>query len=248
MIHAKSSREIQYMRDAGRIVAQTHEELAKAVKPGVSTKELDQIAEDYIISKGAEPSFKGYRGFPAAICTSVNHVVVHGIPGLETVKNGDIISIDIGVVINGYHGDAARTIPVGEISATTEKLLQVTEESLYKGIEQAVIGNRLSDISHAVQTHVEGKGFSVVRNYCGHGIGRSMHEEPQVLNYGAPGHGPRLKAGYCLAIEPMVNVGTHGVSVLKDGWTVITNDKQLSAHFEHSVAITEDGPLILTEL
>ena len=248
MIHAKSSRDIQYMRDAGRIVAQTHEELAKAVKPGVGTKELDQIAEDYIISKGAEPSFKGYRGFPAAICTSVNHVVVHGIPGLETVKNGDIISIDIGVVINGYHGDAARTIPVGEISATTEKLLQVTEESLYKGIEQAVIGNRLSDISHAVQTHAEGNGFSVVRNYCGHGIGRSMHEEPQILNYGDPGHGPRLKAGYCLAIEPMVNVGTHGVSVLKDGWTVITNDKQLSAHFEHSVAITEDGPLILTEL
>ena len=248
MIHAKSSREIQYMRDAGRIVAQTHEELAKAVKPGVGTKELDQIAEDYIISKGAEPSFKGYRGFPAAICTSVNHVVVHGIPGLETVKNGDIISIDIGVVINGYHGDAARTIPVGEISATTEKLLQVTEESLYKGIEQTVIGNRLSDISHAVQTHAEGNGFSVVRNYCGHGIGRSMHEEPQILNYGDPGHGPRLNAGYCLAIEPMVNVGTHGVSVLKDGWTVITNDKQLSAHFEHSVAITEDGPLILTEL
>ena len=248
MIHAKSSREIQYMRDAGRIVAQTHEELAKAVKPGVGTKELDQIAEDYIISKGAEPSFKGYRGFPAAICTSVNHVVVHGIPGLETVKNGDIISIDIGVVINGYHGDAARTIPVGEISATTEKLLQVTEESLYKGIEQTVIGNRLSDISHAVQTHAEGNGFSVVRNYCGHGIGRSMHEEPQILNYGDPGHGPRLKAGYCLAIEPMVNVGTHGVSVLKDGWTVITNDKQLSAHFEHSVAITEDGPLILTVL
>ena len=248
MIHAKSSREIQYMRDAGRIVAQTHEELAKAVKPGVGTKELDQIAEDYIISKGAEPSFKGYRGFPAAICTSLNHVVVHGIPGLETVKNGDIISIDIGVVINGYHGDAARTIPVGEISATTEKLLQVTEESLYKGIEQTVIGNRLSDISHAVQTHAEGNGFSVVRNYCGHGIGRSMHEEPQILNYGDPGHGPRLKAGYCLAIEPMVNVGTHGVSVLKDGWTVITNDKQLSAHFEHSVAITEDGPLILTEL
>ena len=248
MIHAKSSREIQYMRDAGRIVAQTHEELAKAVKPGVSTKELDQIAEDYIISKGAEPSFKGYRGFPAAICASVNHVVVHGIPGLETVNNGDIISIDIGAVLNGYHGDAARTVPVGEISAIAEKLLQVTEESLYKGIEQAVIGNRLSDISHAVQTHAEGNGFSVVRNYCGHGIGRSMHEEPQILNYGDPGHGPRLKAGYCLAIEPMVNVGTHGVSVLKDGWTVITNDKQLSAHFEHSVAITEDGPLILTEL
>jgi methionyl aminopeptidase len=248
MIHAKSSREIQYMRDAGRIVAETHAELAKAAKPGVSTKELDQIAEDYIISRGAIPSFKGYHGFPATICASVNHVVVHGIPGLETLKNGDIISIDIGAILNGYHGDAARTLPIGEISETAENLLQVTEESLYKGIEQAVIGNRLSDISHAVQTHVEDNGFSVVRGYCGHGIGRAMHEEPQIPNYGNPGQGPRLKAGYCLAIEPMVNVGTHNVSVLKDRWTVVTNDKQLSAHFEHSVAVTEDGPLILTEL
>ena len=248
MIHAKSPREIQYMRDAGRIVARTHEELAKAAKPGISTKELDQIAEDYIISQGAVPSFKGYRGFPATICTSVNHVVVHGIPSLEIVENGDIISIDIGAILNGYHGDAARTLPIGEISETAEKLLQVTEESLYKGIEQAVIGNRLSDISSAVQTHVENNGFSVVRNYCGHGIGRAMHEEPQIPNYGSPGHGPRLKARYCLAIEPMVNVGTHNVSVLKDRWTVITNDKQLSAHFEHTVAVTEDGPLILTEL
>ena len=242
MIHAKSPREIRYMRDAGRIVAQTHEELAKAAKPGVSTK------EDYIISKGAAPSFKGYHGFPATICASVNHVVVHGIPSLETLRNGDIISIDIGAILNGYHGDAARTLPIGEISATAENLLQVTEESLYKGIEQAVIGNRLSDISHAVQTHVEDNGFSVVRSYCGHGIGRAMHEEPQIPNYGTPGQGPRLKAGYCLAIEPMVNVGTHNVSVLKDRWTVITNDKQLSAHFEHSIAVTEDGPLILTEL
>ena len=195
MIHAKSPREIQYMRDAGRIVARTHEELAKAAKPGISTKELDQIAEDYIISQGAVPSFKGYRGFPATICTSVNHVVVHGIPSLEIVENGDIISIDIGAILNGYHGDAARTLPIGEISETAEKLLQVTEESLYKGIEQAVIGNRLSDISSAVQTHVENNGFSVVRNYCGHGIGRAMHEEPQIPNYGSPGHGPRLKAG-----------------------------------------------------
>ncbi len=248
MIHAKSPRELCYMRDAGRIVARTHEELAKAAKPGIRTKELDQIAEDYIISQGAMPSFKGYRGFPATICTSVNHVVVHGIPSLEIVENGDIISIDIGAILNGYHGDAARTLPIGEISETAEKLLQVTEESLYKGIEQAVIGNRLSDISNAVQTHVEDNGFSVVRDYCGHGIGRTMHEEPQIPNYGSPGHGPRLKAGYCLAIEPMVNVGTHNVSVLKDRWTVITNDKQLSAHFEHTVAVTEDGPLILTEL
>lgn len=247
MIHAKSPREIRYMRDVGRIVAQTHEELAKAAKPGVRTKELDQIAEDYIISQGAKPSFKGYRGFPAAICTSVNHVVVHGIPSLETVKTGDIISIDIGATLNGYHGDAARTLPVGEISEAAEKLLQVTEGSLYKGIEQAVIGNRLSDISSAVQTHVEANGFSVVRDYCGHGIGRAMHEDPQILNYGSLGQGPRLKVGYCLAIEPMVNAGTHAVSVLKDGWTVVTNDKQLSAHFEHTVAVTEDGPLILTE-
>ena len=170
-----------------------------------------------VISRGAKPSFKGYHGFPATICASVNHVVVHGIPGLETLKNGDIISIDIGAILNGYHGDAARTLPIGEISETAENLLQVTEESL-------------------------------VRGYCGHGIGRAMHEEPQIPNYGNPGQGPRLKAGYCLAIEPMVNVGTHNVSVLKDRWTVVTNDKQLSAHFEHSVAVTEDGPLILTEL
>ncbi len=248
MIRSKSPREIRYMRDAGKVVARTHEELAKAAKQGTSTKELDQIAEDYIISQGAVPSFKGYRGFPASICTSVNHVVVHGIPSLELLNNGDIISIDIGAILNGYHGDAARTLPIGEISEAAEKLLQVTEESLYKGIEQAVIGNRLSDISCAVQTHVENNGFSVVRDYCGHGIGRAMHEKPQILNYGNPGDGPKLKAGYCLAIEPMVNVGTHNVSVLKDRWTVITNDKQLSAHFEHSVAVTEEGPLILTEL
>ncbi len=248
MIRSKSPREIRYMCDAGKVVARTHEELAKAVKQGISTKELDQIAEDYIISQGAVPSFKGYRGFPASICTSVNHVVVHGIPSLDLLNNGDIISIDIGAILNGYHGDAAKTLPIGEISETAEKLLQVTEESLHKGIEQAVIGNRLSDISYAVQTHVENNGFSVVRDYCGHGIGRAMHEEPQILNYGNPGHGPKLKDGYCLAIEPMVNVGTHNVSVLKDRWTVITNDKQLSAHFEHSVAVTEEGPLILTEL
>lgn len=248
MIRSKSPREIRYMCDAGKVVARTHEELAKAAKQGTSTKELDQIAEDYIISQGAVPSFKGYRGFPASICTSVNHVVVHGIPSLDLLNNGDIISIDIGAILNGYHGDAAKTLPIGEISETAEKLLQVTEESLHKGIEQAVIGNRLSDISYAVQTHVENNGFSVVRDYCGHGIGRAMHEEPQILNYGNPGHGPKLKDGYCLAIEPMVNVGTHNVSVLKDRWTVITNDKQLSAHFEHSVAVTEEGPLILTEL
>lgn len=248
MIHIKSPREIMYMREAGRIVAETLQVLAKAIQPGITTKELNQIAEDYIISRGAEPSFKGYHGFPAAICASKNHVVVHGIPSLETLENGDIISIDIGTILNGYQGDAAMTFPVGEISETAQKLLRVTEESLYIGIAQAVIGNRLSDVSHAIQTHVEMNGFSVVRDFCGHGIGRAMHEEPQIPNYGAPGHGPRLKAGYCLAIEPMVNVGTYNVSVLKDRWTVVTNDQQLSAHFEHTIAVTEEGPLILTEI
>lgn len=248
MIHIKSPREIMYMREAGRIVAETLQVLAKAIQPGITTKELNQIAEDYIISRGAEPSFKGYHGFPAAICASKNHVVVHGIPSLETLENGDIISIDIGTILNGYQGDAAMTFPVGEISETAQKLLRVTEESLYIGIAQAVIGNRLSDVSHAIQTHVEMNGFSVVRDFCGHGIGRAMHEEPQIPNYGAAGHGPRLKAGYCLAIEPIVNVGTYNVSVLKDRWTVVTNDQQLSAHFEHTIAVTEEGPLILTEI
>ena len=248
-IHRKSKFEINLMKQAGNIVALVHAAMKDAVKEGVTTKELDDIAHKIIKENHADPTFLGYNGFPATICTSVNEQVVHGIPSNDVIlKAGDIISIDIGAILNGYHGDAARTLPVGEISGAAEKLLQVTEESLYKGIEQAVIGNRLSDISSAVQTHVEDNGFSVVRSYCGHEIGRAMHEEPQIPNYGSPGHGPRLKAGYCLAIEPMVNVGTHNVSVLKDKWTVITNDKQLSAHFEHSVAVTEDGPLILTEL
>lgn len=236
------------MREAGRIVAETHRELANAVRPGISTKELDQIAEEYIVSKGAVPSFKGYGGFPASICASRNQVVVHGIPGLETLVDGDIISIDIGAILNGYHGDAAVTHPVGEVSETAQQLLEVTEASLYKGIEQAVIGNRLSDVSHAVQDYVEKHDFSVVRDFCGHGIGRAMHEEPQIPNFGRPGHGPRLKAGICLAIEPMVNVGTYEVTVLEDKWTTVTNDAQLSAHFEHTVAVTEEGPLILTEI
>lgn len=248
MIELKSDREINYMRDAGRIVAQTHQELAKAIRPGMTTKELDRIAEEFIVSKGATASFKGYGGFPASICTSRNQVVVHGIPGLETLNNGDIISIDIGAILNGYHGDSAMTHPVGEIDETAQKLLAVTEESLYKGIEQAVIGNRLSDISHAVQDYVEKHDFSVVRDFCGHGIGRMMHEDPQIPNFGRPGHGPRLKAGICLAIEPMVNVGTYEVTVLEDKWTTVTNDAQLSAHFEHTVAVTEEGPLILTEI
>jgi len=248
MIILKSEREISYLRDAGRIVAETHEEVKKAVKPGVTTLDLDRIAEEYIKGRGAIPAFKGYHGFTGNICSSVNEEVVHGIPGLRKLKTGDNVSIDIGAVINGYNGDAAITVPVGEIDAEVQKLLDVTEESLYKGIEQAIIGNRLSDISHAVQSHVEKYGFGVVRDYVGHGIGRSMHEDPQVPNYGGPGRGPRLKAGMTLAIEPMVNLGTYEVKTLDDGWTVVTLDGKRSAHFEHSIAITDGKPEILTKL
>ena len=248
MIILKSDREIKYMRDAGRIVAETHEEIKKAIRPEITTLELDRIAEDYIKSCGAKPAFKGYHGFPGNICASVNEQVVHGIPGLRKLKNGDTVSIDIGTEINGYHGDAAMTLPVGEIDDEVKKLLKVTEESLHKGIEQAIAGNRLSDISHAVQTHAEAHGYGVVRDYVGHGIGRNMHEDPQVPNYGIPGHGPRLKPGMTLAIEPMINMGTHAVNVLNDGWTVVTADRKPSAHFEHTIVITPDGPEILTRL
>lgn len=248
MITLKSDRELLYMRDAGKVVAGAHQEVAKAVREGVTTGELDKIAEDYIVSQGAKPSFKGYYGFPASICASVNEQVVHGFPGLRRLKNGDIISIDIGAELNGYHGDATVTLPVGEIDQEVERLLNVTKESLSKGIEQAVIGNRLSDISHAIQKHVETNGFSVVRDYVGHGIGRNMHEDPQVPNFGMPGRGPRLKHGMVLAIEPMVNLGTYEVETLSDNWTVVTKDKKPSAHFEHTVAITENGPEILTRL
>lgn len=248
MIILKSEREINYLRDAGRIVAETLVEVKNAVKPGVTTLDLDQIAEKYIKGRGAIPAFKGYHGFEGNICSSINEEVVHGIPGLKKLKTGDNVSIDIGAVINGYNGDAAITVPVGEIDAEVQKLLDITEESLYKGIEQAVIGNRLSDISHAVQIHAEQHGFGVVRDYVGHGIGRSMHEDPQVPNYGAPGRGPRLKAGMTLAIEPMVNLGTYEVKTLDDGWTVVTLDGKRSAHFEHTIAITDGKPEILTKL
>jgi len=248
MIILKSEREIGYMREAGRVVAETHREVAKAVAADVTTKELDQVAENYLVHRGATASFKGYGGFPASICASVNEEVVHGIPGLRKLKNGDIISIDIGAIVNGFHGDAAVTLPVGEIDAEAKRLLEVTEQSLMRGIKQAVVGNRLSDISHEVQTYVERQGFSVVRDYVGHGIGRSMHEPPQVPNYGIPGRGPRLKEGLTLAIEPMVNAGTHEVEVHLDNWTVFTKDRKLSAHFEHTIAVTQKGPEILTKL
>lgn len=248
MIILKSSREIGYMRDAGKIVAEALREVKKAVKPDVTTLELDQIAEKYIKSRGAIPTFKGYNGFPGHICASVNHEVVHGIPGLRKLKSGDNVSIDIGALINGYNGDAAITVPVGEVDAEMQKLLDVTEQSLYKGIEKAFAGNRLGDISHAIQSHAEQFGFGVVRDYVGHGIGRNMHEDPQVPNFGNPGHGLRLKAGMTLAIEPMINLGTYDVKTLDDDWTVVTTDGKPSAHFEHTIAITGDKPEILTKL
>lgn len=248
MIYIKSRNEIELMREAGRIVAQTHELIKEAIKPGITTEELDQIAEKHILKVGAAPAFKGYRGFPASICASVNHEVVHGIPGPRKLEEGDIISIDIGSVYKGYYGDAARTHAVGEISPRARELIEVTRESFYEGIKFAKEGYRLSDISHAVQSHVEKHGFSVVRNYVGHGIGTSMHEEPQIPNYGPPGKGPRLKSGMVLAIEPMVNIGTYDVKVLSDGWTVETLDGEYSAHYENTIAITDEEPEILTRL
>lgn len=247
MIILKSDRELHYMYDAGQIVAGAHRELAKAVRPGVTTLELDRVAEGYILSKQAIPTFKGYNGFPNSICASINEEVVHGIPSLRQVKSGDIISVDIGATFNGYVGDAAVTLPVGEVDQEAQKLIEVTEKSLYEGIKKAVINNRLSDISHAVQTFAESQGFSVVRDFVGHGVGRNMHEDPQVPNFGQPGHGPRLKAGMVLAIEPMVNVGDYEVDTLENNWTVVTGDRKRSAHFEHSVAITDEGPWILTK-
>lgn len=247
MIILKSDREIDYMRDAGKIVADTLVEVKNAVKPGVSTLELDKIAEKYIRSCGAIPAFKGYGGFPASICTSINEEVVHGIPSLKKLKNGDNVSTDVGAVINGFNGDSAKTFPVGEVGVEMQQLLDVTEQSLYKGIEKAIAGNRLGDISNAVQTFAEKYGYGIVRDYVGHGIGRKMHEDPQIPNYGSAGRGPRLKSGMTLAIEPMINLGTHEVKTLDDDWTVITKDRKPSAHFEHTIAIIDDKPEILTK-
>ena len=248
MIVLKSQQEIAYMREAGRIVAETLELIRQAVKPDVTTQELDRIADEYIRERGAIPAFKGYNGFPGSICASVNEEVVHGIPGPRKLKNGEIISVDIGTLINGFYGDAAMTLPVGEVTPEVAQLLKVTEESLYKGIAQAVADQRLYDISHAVQIHAEEFGYGVVRDYVGHGIGRKMHEDPQIPNYGAPGRGPRLKPGMTLAIEPMINMGTYEVKTLRDNWTVITRDKKWSAHFEHTIAVTDGEPEILTRL
>ena len=248
MIILKTDREIKLMREAGRIVASVLEEMKNSVKPGITTAKLDEIAETLILKMGAAPAFKGYNGFPSSICASINEEVVHGIPGLTKLKSGDIISIDVGAVKDGYYGDAAVTLPVGEVNSERMALIKTTHNALMQGIEQAFIGNRLSDISHAIQIYVENLGFSVVRQYVGHGIGRDMHEDPKVPNYGPPGRGPRLEQGMVLAIEPMVNIGTYIVETKEDGWTVVTQDLKESAHFEHTVAITEDGPKILTLL
>lgn len=239
----KSEAEIAIMEEAGRIVAEVLRELGDAIAPGVSTWDLDQMAEDRLRSAGGEPTFKGYQGYPASICVSINEEVVHGIPRKDTVlEDGDIATIDIGVTWHGYVGDTARTYPVGHICEESQRLLDVTRASLEQGIAASVVGNRLSDIGHAVQRYVEDAGFNVVRDYVGHGIGARMHEEPQVPNYGEPGRGPRLKAGMCLALEPMVNAGTYEVRTLADQWTVVTQDGKRAAHFEDTIAIRPEGP------
>jgi methionyl aminopeptidase len=246
MVNLKSKREIEVMRDACRIVAEVLEELRPRCKEGVSTRELDRIAEEKTARHGAVPAFKGYRGYPGSLCTSINHQVVHGIPGEYAFKEGDIVGLDFGVLYKGYFGDAAITVPIGKIASETEALLKVTEECLYLGIEQTISGNHLMDLSKAIQTHAESHGYSLVKEFGGHGIGKHLHEDPMVLNYVTEGRGIKFRPGLVLAIEPMVNMGTDQVKVLSDKWTVVTIDGKPSAHFEHTVAITENGPDILT--
>ncbi|WML50276.1 type I methionyl aminopeptidase [Neobacillus sp. PS3-34] len=247
MIICKTPREIDIMREAGRIVALTHQELKKHIVPGITTGELDRVAEEFIHDHDAIPSFKGYNGFRGSICASVNNELVHGIPGDRVLNEGDIISIDIGAKFNGYHGDSAWTYAVGKIDEESQRLLDVTEESLYQGLNEAKPGERLSNISHAIQKYVEANGFSVVREYVGHGVGQDLHEDPDIPHYGPPNKGPRLKPGMVLAIEPMVNAGSRYVKTLADDWTVVTVDGKVCAHFEHTIAITETGFEILTK-
>ncbi|MBK1812542.1 type I methionyl aminopeptidase [Clostridium sp. YIM B02505] len=246
MIILKNDNEIDLMRKAGRLLGEVLLLLEEKIKPGITTAELDKIAEEFITKHGAKPSFKGLYGFPSSLCISVNEVVVHGFPGKYRLKEGDIISVDGGVFLNGYHSDAARTFAVGEISDQARKLIDVTKESFFKGIEKAHVGNRLTDISYDIQQYVESNGFSVVRDYVGHGIGKDVHEDPEVPNFGRPGRGPKLTEGMVLAIEPMVNIGDYHVKTLSDDWTVVTVDGSLSAHYENTVAILPNGPEILT--
>lgn len=249
MIILKTPAEIETMAMASKLVAETLEAVRREVKAGVTTEELDRMAEEFIRARGCIPAFKGYRNYPKTLCASVNEQVVHGIPSKRVLKDGDIIGLDLGAIVNGFYGDSAVTVGVGSIHPKAAELLRVTEEALYKGIEQAVVGNRLSDISHAIQRHAEAAGFSVVRDFVGHGIGRQLHEEPQVPNYGEPGQGPRLQVGMVLALEPMINVGDYRVRILEDRWTAVTMDGSLSAHFEHTIAIQPSGPpRILTKL
>ncbi|MDO6851280.1 type I methionyl aminopeptidase [Priestia megaterium] len=248
MIICKTPEEIEVMREAGRIVALTHQELKKHIAPGITTIELDAIAENFIRQHDAIPSFKGYNGFRGSVCASVNEELVHGIPGKRKLNEGDIISLDIGAKFGGYHGDSAWTYGVGKISLENQELLDVTEQSLYKGLAEAKPGERLSNISHAIQQYAESRNFSIVREYVGHGVGKDLHEDPQVPHYGPPNKGPRLRPGMVLAVEPMVNAGMRYVKTLPDNWTVVTVDGKMCAHFEHTIAITETGYEILTAL
>jgi len=246
LITLKSPAEIELMDQAGRIVWEAHESVRRMIRPGVCTEALNKAAEECIRDHGAVPSFLGYHGYPASICVSINEEVVHGIPGKRQIREGDVVSVDIGAIRQGYHGDAARTYWAGEISEANERLIRVTEESFWEGIKYAKEGFRLSDISAAIQRYVEERGYSVVRDLTGHGIGREMHEDPPIPNFGLPGKGPRLKSGMTLAIEPMINAGAAPVIILDDGWTVVTRDKSVSAHYENTIAITEDEPVVLT--
>lgn len=248
MIRLRTKAEIEKIRQAGQIVAEVLRDLRQMIAPGITTQELDRYAEAKIRSRGAIPTFKGYRGFPASICTSINEEIVHGIPSSRKLREGDIIGIDCGVTLNGYVGDAAMTVIVGEATEEVKRLVADAEVALYRAIDRARVGNRLYDISYAVQEYAEARGYGVVREYCGHGVGTRMHEDPQVPNYGRPGTGPKLRPGLVVAIEPMLNLGTHEVELADDGWTVRTADHRPSAHFEHTIAVTENGPLILTAL
>ena len=246
MIAIKNEHELEVMRRACKITAAARALAGEMVRPGVSTKAIDRAVHEYIVSQGAKPSFLHYSGYPASACISVNATVIHGIPSGYILKEGDIVSVDVGAFYKGFHGDCAATFPCGEISDEAAKLIQVTRQSFFEGLRLATQGNRVSDISHAIQTYVESNGFSVVRSFVGHGVGRQLHEEPEVPNYGKPGHGPRLLKGMTIAIEPMVNVGVYDVHVLKDGWTTVTADGKLSAHYENTVLITDGEPEILT--